>query len=84
MKVSENLVPNPQSDTQPDTPLGVAPFKLVFFSVLGLTLVCIILAFWLTLHQQTEAIKSLSEKLQGVFTLGCGAIIGLLGGRNLR
>jgi hypothetical protein len=58
-------------------------FKLVFLSVLGITLVCLVLAVFISLQTQNEAIKALNDKLLSVFTLGCGAIIGLLGGRTL-
>lgn len=59
-------------------------FKLVFLSVLSITLLCLVLAVFLALREQNEATKNLNEKLLSVFTLGCGAIIGLLGGRTLR
>lgn len=60
-------------------------FKLVFLSVLGLTLICLLLAVYLSLNatQGNKAAEALNEKLLSVFTLGCGAIIGLLGGRTL-
>jgi hypothetical protein len=58
-------------------------FKLVFLSVLGITLICLMLAVFIALHQQTDATKNLNDKLLSVFTLGCGAIIGLLGGKTL-
>ncbi len=58
-------------------------FKMVFLSVLFLTLLCLGLALYLSLHQETAAIKNLNDKVLTVFNLGCGAIIGLLGGKTL-
>lgn len=59
-------------------------FRFVFGSVLGLTLLCLAVAVYLVLEPQSEAIKSLVEKVISVFTLGCGAIFGLISGRTLR
>jgi hypothetical protein len=58
-------------------------FSLVFTSVLGITLLCLGIAVYLALLPQSDAIKSLDEKVLSVFTLGCGAIIGLLSSRKL-
>jgi len=60
-------------------------FKLVFTSVLGLTVLCLCLAVYVSLFggQGNKAVDALNDKLLSVFTLGCGAIIGLLGGRTL-
>jgi len=63
-------------------------FKMVFISVLGLTILCLLLSVYISIHldsgaKNVEAMKSLNEKLLSVFTLGCGAIIGLLGGKTL-
>ncbi len=64
--------------------LTITPvFKLVFASVLSITLICLGVALYLTLQTPNDAIKSLNEKVLSVFTLGCGAIIGLLGGKAL-
>lgn len=59
-------------------------FKLVFTSVLSITLICLVVAIFLAMRSNpSEEIKSLNEKVLSVFTLGCGAIIGLLGGKAL-
>lgn len=34
--------------------------------------------------QLSDAMVSLNEKLLSIFTLGCGAIMGLLGGKSLK
>jgi hypothetical protein len=58
-------------------------FKLVFSAVFFITVLCLGVAIYLALHQPNEEIKALNEKVLSVFTLGCGAIIGLLGGKAL-
>ena len=72
---------------QPDTtelqPQG-AKFSLVFSSVLGITVLCLGVAIYLVERPQSDAIRSLTDKVIAVFTLGCGAIFGLLGGKALR
>jgi hypothetical protein len=69
----------------PVATLTITPvFKLVFASVLGITITCLLVSLYLSTRQApTEAINSLNEKVLSVFTLGCGAIIGLLGGKAL-
>jgi hypothetical protein len=66
-----------------------SPFTMIFVSVLGLTLICLFTSLYVSFHMDAgaknlEAMKSLNEKLLSVFTLGCGAIIGLLGGKNFK
>jgi len=56
---------------------------MVFIAVFALTILCLLGSFWLTTHDQSPAIANLNDKLLSVFTLGCGAIIGLLGGKHL-
>jgi len=68
----------------PVATLTITPdFKLVFASVLSITFICLGVALYLTMQTPSDAIKSLNEKVLSVFTLGCGAIIGLLGGKAL-
>ena len=69
-------------------PVTPPVFKMVFLSVLALTLLCLLLSVYVSTHiysgaGNVDAMKSLNEKLLSVFTLGCGAIIGLLGGKAL-
>lgn len=64
-------------------------FTLVFFSVLGLTVLCLLLSVYVSSHldagaSNVEAMKSLNEKLLSMSTLGCGAIIGMLGRKTSR
>ncbi len=61
----------------------VPSFKLVFISVLGITLLCLAVAIYLAQQPQSDAVRSLVEKVLSVFTLGCGAMIGLLGAKKL-
>jgi threonine/homoserine/homoserine lactone efflux protein len=77
-KMLSTMAANPQP-----VPHGQS-FKLVFASVVCITLVCLAVAMYLAQQPQSDAIKSLSEKVQSVFTLGCGAIFGLFGGKTLR
>lgn len=67
---------NPHSGSQRPT------FTMVFTAVLGITLLCLGVAIYLAQQPQSDAIRSLNEKVLSVFTLGCGAIIGLLGGKT--
>ena len=67
-----------------ERPSGGSRFSLVFASVLGITVLCLGVALYLAQQPQSDPIRSLSEKVLSVFTLGCGAIIGLLGGKSLK
>lgn len=60
-------------------------FKLVFLSVLGITFACLAVALYLSLHDDGthKSMQALNDKVLTVFNLGCGAIIGLLGGKTL-
>jgi hypothetical protein len=58
-------------------------FWILFFSVFGLTIFCGVMSCYLSVHYANDAVRSLNEKLQSVFTLGCGSIIGMLGARRL-
>jgi len=58
-------------------------FKLVFLSVLLLTLLCLGISVYVSLYGATPAAQNLNDKVLAVFNLGCGAIIGLLGGKSL-
>jgi hypothetical protein len=79
-----NPVPAPTPLTAPAAPVSISPvFKLVFLTVLGLTIVCLAVSLYLATSIQNEAVKSLNEKVLTVFNLGCGAIIGLLGGKAI-
>jgi hypothetical protein len=59
-------------------------FGVALLSVLGITILCLVVALYLTLQPQSDAVKELSGKVLSVFMLGCGAIIGLLSANKLR
>lgn len=74
----------PPSVPNPAASVTITPvFKLVFLSVLLLTLLCLGISVYISLQGVTQAAQNLNEKLLAVFNLGCGAIIGLLGGKSL-
>jgi len=59
-------------------------FKLVFVSILGLTILCLIIACSLVgLGIKSEESKVLFDLCATTFKLGFGAIIGLVGGKAL-
>ncbi len=59
-------------------------FKLIFFSVLGLTILSLAACIALAISaRQTDAIKNLIETTSTTWKMGFGAIIGLLGGKAL-
>ena len=59
-------------------------FKLVFVSVLGLTILCLIIGCSLVgLGVKSDEGKVLFELCTTAFKLGFGAIIGLVGGKAL-
>lgn len=64
-------------------PSLLSQFWLLFFSVYGLTIFCGVMSCYLSVHYSNDTVRSLNEKLQSVFTLGCGSIIGMLGAKKL-
>jgi hypothetical protein len=62
-------------------------FKWVFVTVTSITILClvgfIVLAFRYPEVDQASRLNSVFETLQSTFTLGFGAIVGLLGGKAL-
>jgi hypothetical protein len=64
-------------------------FKLVFISVLVLTVICLLLACTLVMtivrtgHDLSSQANALFDLSTSMFKLGFGAIIGLLGGKAL-
>lgn len=59
-------------------------FKLVFLSVLGITILSMILCCPLALlKQSTPRLDALFEAFATTWKLGFGAIIGLIGGKRL-
>jgi hypothetical protein len=78
-----------QQNYQPDQfatkdRLGVELFTIVFFSVLGLTLVCLAVGVYLSTNATpSESVKAMQADVMTMFKLGCGAIIGMLGGKQL-
>jgi len=69
----------------PAATLSLTPaFKLIFFSVLGLTVLSLVASFVLVIReQQTEETKRLAETCSTTWKLGFGAIVGLIGGKAL-
>jgi hypothetical protein len=64
-------------------PLDVTPrFKLVFFSVLGLTVLSLVVSFVLVTRDgnSSEDTRRLIETCSTAFKMGFGAVVGLLGG----
>jgi hypothetical protein len=70
-------------------------FNLVFVCVLLLTLIslaaCFYSTFWLSNRRQAgvpasnlDEVQKLAEVLRYVFSLGCGAVFGLIGGRGIK
>jgi hypothetical protein len=82
--VSESSLP------EKPPPGGLAPvgnnFKLVFLSVMVLTILFAIGAIWVSVANKgdkpDEGLKNLAEKLFSLTTLGFGAMVGLLGGKS--
>ncbi len=67
----------------PATTITLTPaFKLVFFTVLGLTILSLGVSLTLViLPNPSEEAKRLGETCSTIFKLGCGTIFGLIGGR---
>ncbi|MFD8749388.1 hypothetical protein ACFV0O_00150 [Kitasatospora sp. NPDC059577] len=98
--MSEELAKSAASShptTRDGRPTAVAPrrsntvtitpvFRLVFFSVLGLTVASLVTTVWLVLavHDPNDQAKSLVENLLTIAKLGVGAIFGLLGGKAVK
>jgi hypothetical protein len=74
------------SERPPKIPTGPKDhFLLILGTVLALTLLSMVLAFYLSLmptERITPAMGDMSKVLTHAFTLGVGAIVGLLGGRR--
>lgn len=70
----------------PKEPLSVPSlFKLVFFASLALTLISLGAAILLAIFgPQTEEVKKLIDVCSSMFVAGCGAVLGLLGGKGLK
>jgi len=62
---------------------SLSQFWILFFSVYVLMIFCGVMSCYLSVHYANDTVRSLNEKLQSVFTLGCGSIIGMLGARRL-
>ena len=59
-------------------------FWAVFVAVFVLTLLSGVMSTYFSVWPANNVSNSLSEKLQAIFTLGCGSMIGMLGGKKLR
>ncbi|GAA2137817.1 hypothetical protein GCM10009760_18640 [Kitasatospora kazusensis] len=59
-------------------------FRLVFFSVLGLTIACLVASVWITVavKNPNDQAKQLLDNLATIEKLGFGGILGLLGGKS--
>lgn len=58
-------------------------FSLVFLTVVGITLLSGVTAFWIAGQiSPTESQKGMLETTQSTWLMGTGAIFGLLGGRS--
>ena len=71
---------------KPPARLTIAPaFKLVFFSVLGLTVLCLagMVALVVIFQTPNDQVKGAIELFSTLAKLGFGSIIGLLGGKVL-
>ena len=78
-------VANPPAQPPPATTITLTPaFKLVFFTVLGLTVLSLAASFILVLlPNPSEEAKRLAETCSTIFKLGCGTIFGLISGKAL-
>ncbi len=63
--------------------LGPPLFFPVFTAVVFIAVLSLGVSVHLTKLPDSPAVRSLNERVQTVFTLACGAIIGLLGGKTL-
>ena len=61
----------------------IGSFRLVFASVFAITILCLLVSVYLTSRPDSLAARALNDTVLSVFKLGCGAVIGLLGGRTL-
>jgi len=70
----------------PIASLSLTPlFKLVFISVLGLTILSLIVSFYLvTRDNPSEDMKRLAETCSTTWKMGFGAVVGLIGGKGLQ
>jgi hypothetical protein len=95
VKEDWNMTPNPNPRTGADAPATVITvtlspaFKLVFLSVLGLTILSLLIGCTLvgltitTGRAMADPEKVMLDLCTSTFKLGFGAIIGLLGGKAL-
>lgn len=58
-------------------------FKLIFVSVLVITVLCLAGAIYLSLGPQTDPIKATTAQLWTIANTGLGAIFGLIGGKTI-
>ncbi|WP_369778732.1 hypothetical protein [Streptomyces sp. R33] len=58
-------------------------FKMIFLSVLSITMLCLAMDFALVLFGPTpnESLRSFEDSLMSGFKIGFGAIVGLIGGK---
>jgi len=70
---------------KPATAITLTPaFKLIFLSVMFLTIVFLSISCFMTLavaHPQSEEVRSLGDKCATAWQMGFGAIVGLIGGK---
>ncbi len=76
---------SPPQSSPPITTITLTPaFKLVFFSVLGLTVLSLVASFVLVfVPNPSDEAKRLGETCSTIFKLGCGTVFGFLGGKVL-
>lgn len=78
-------VPDEPARSLPPAQVVFTPaFALVFFTVLGLTILSLVASMVLVLREkQTDQIKNLAETTSTTYKMGFAAIIGLIGGKAL-
>jgi hypothetical protein len=79
------MAKQPPPQPPPITTTTLTPaFKLVFFTVLGLSILSLVASFVLVLlPNPSDEAKRLAETCSTIFKLGCGTFFGLLGGKVL-
>jgi hypothetical protein len=85
---SEALSGDSDAQSSTDPPIfRVAPlpkaFKLVFLSVLGITLIAFITHIWVALavDEPSDSVKTLLGNCAMIYQSGIGAAVGLIGGK---